>query len=1726
MGQETHNIRPRLCASHQGCAWYLGVVVMFLLVAHPQILAEEVRQIRLRSVVIDTPERAMASPSVTAQSEEAPVSGLYLLQVEGDLPAEVAAVLKGLNTELIRSVPQDAFIAKLRGTRLNALRQLPFVRWVGSYQGDYKLHPKVAALKGGTARVSLVISPRLSREDLLEMRGWQRFFTSVGRTRFGHVWQGTVSTDQLAVIKNSNAVLWIEPAANPRLYDEIASEIVDGAAEGAGARMAQLGFDGRGVVVAVADSGLDNGTKENMHPDLAGRVDYFLAYGTLTSAADEHSHGTHVSGIVAGNGATGETDEEGYLYGIGVAPGAHLIAQRIFDGLGGYEPPDDLAQLARDAVQHGAIVGSNSWGDDTAGAYDANAMLFDAQVRDADSQTPGDQPYILEFSAGNAGESGSQTIGSPAVGKNVIATGASGNRRDGEFYASLPDQIADFSSRGPCEDGRIKPDVVAPGTWIASLQSASASDENAWLPISPNYQFQGGTSQAGPHVAGAAAVFVQYYRETHAGLPTPSPALVKASLINSAVDMDDSEGTDAVPNNDEGWGRVDLTQIIGADRKYEFIEQSAPLATGQVFEHKVIVSDNRNSLKITLVYTDVPGFPGAAKALVNDLDLEVISPSGTVYRGNQFEDGESTPNATSFDAINNVEAVHLAEPLLGEYTVRVIARSVTEDALQATNLFGQDFAMVISGDLPLPGQGVVSLDRMAYSSPSVAQVKLIDFDLAGQAKASVTLSSSAQANTVLLALSALGNRGVFTGSVSLVTGPAAIGQIKVAHGGLVKVSYADASPQRIFETTAQIDLVAPIISGINATNRFGREVITWLTDEPASIKLFFGTQALEQGITNNVLNESHEVRLPPLPPGKTNYFAIEAVDAAGNTTRDDNGGRLYAFVTAPPAKVLLVNHYVHTADDESMEIPVTGYTAALDHSGITYEVWDATQDNLPVLADLAPFRAVIWRFNESFYVNGVNTIGASTASVLTNYLQSGGALFISSMELLSRALPPGFRSDVLQVAGFKADPNGGLGGGCDDCDEDRGVSVAVGDDLEPTTSNMALELVYDRPGEEFAILDLAGIFTIGPNLSDTFTPSTNSTTIFADGDSERTVGIRYPRTGQDGRGRVVFLSFPFESVSPDAPSPDNRDTLMANILHFLIPGVNGGATLAFDRTTYDIPSVATLEVADSDLIGKSNPVVWCYSHTDTNGVSVRIFPTTQPGVYRGRVALSAGSSGEGTLAVRHDDILRVEYFDEQNNERIQLVALIDDVPPIISDVGAAANYQNADVQWSTSELADSFVQYGESKLLGRSQFASDYLTQHHISLVDLKTDQLYYYKIIGRDQAGNVVEDDNHGEFYVFKTLAPEHVPFRHTFEQGVEGWSLEDLMHGDTPIIWELGAPANSLQTNAYSGTNAWGTNLRDSIITDASTDLVSPPFELAGGNSFTLRFQTSYDFSGDGNEQAQLWLLTNNAPAQIVLEDYSGGLAVNWEEEEINLSPYAGQVVQLVWHYFLTDLNGEGASYPGWLVDDISVEVTNVFRGRISVTNNIAAGSFVVSGQVETNGSGLKWVSGRLPIGEYSVTWNPVPYYDSPVSQTNSLTTNDLSFSAAYSFPDLNHNGISDYWEDEHFGSVAADHPAGKDSDGDGMSDYAEFVAGTDPMNPSSRFTLSASLQDVQSGRWSLVWHSVPRHEYRVQVSEDLQNWTTFPWLTATETNTTFLLPLSTIPTVSQAFKVEVRQ
>ena len=1651
------------------------------------------KRILLRNGTIET--GAVKRQAMRAASAQ-PVSGLYLLQLSENLPADWREQLAALNVTILRPVPEDAFVVELKEASLGRVEGMPFVHWLGPYERHHKTHFKLQALANEAnerpLRVSAVLSPHAS---VLETSRAQRrfsFLTRYSKTPAGRILEGEISNKRLQGLIDSRAVLWVEPAPQPRLFDGLAAQIIGGPADASGIAVHDLGFDGEGVTVAVADSGLNLGEGQPMHPDLEGRVNGFFYYGTLLDASDEHSHGTHVAGIVAGNGAAGETDENGFLYGLGIAPKAHIVAQRMFDGIGNYEPPESMAKLTTDAVRAGAEIGSNSWGDDTQGRYDTSAMEFDALVRDADPETPGDQPYILEFSAGNAGP-GRQTVGSPAVAKNVIATGASQNERfDFFIFAEGMDAMADFSSRGPCEDGRIKPDLVAPGTWIASLQSQGSGDENAWLPISPLYQYQGGTSQAGPQVSGAAAVFVQYYREMNNG-QTPSPALVKAALINSAFDMDnEAGGTDFVPNNDEGWGRVDLAELIGAGRSFDFTDQTSLLRTGQVFEKRFVLESGELPLKVTLTYTDVPGFPPAIQALVNDLDLEVISPSGLIYRGNQFLDGESVPNAPSADAINNVEGVSVELPEAGEYLVRVIARKVVEDSRRDTAAIDQDFALVFSGHVPFPGRGVLTLDRRAYTIPGQIGIKLIDFDLAGRSSANVGMASSSQTSALNVVLLASGSAGVFTGAVQTAALPVTNdGRLHFQHGDRIAASYADASIAETVFAEAVGDLISPMITTVSATNRFGRELIQWKTDEPSASIVFYGTNSVFVAVTNSIYRQDHSTIVENLTPGTTYSYYIVAIDRAGNRSTNNNAGANFRFIARSAATVLLVDAYTYTAggpDREDIEIPVISYTEALDRAGVSYEVWDAEVEGSPTVGDLNPFRVVIWRINDSFWEENSALAKLSTAqqTVITEYLAGGGAFLMSSMEVLSRLGNVPFRTNVLQVQGFTVHVDFDE---CPECDEDHGVPTIEGAELDSFTAGIFADLDYTL----YPKIELEPLFpNVGPDVSDVWQPTTNAVPIFFE-PGGRVTGIRWPKTGTDSTGRVVFLGFPLEAVPLNGPAPNNRANLLRNLLSYLAPGVNGLGTLSLDATTYTAPSLVTMEVADSDMIGASSLSVTCRNNDSGAEAMVQLAPTVRPGVFRGFLTLIPTNEpvGPARLRVKDGDLLRTEYQDASSSGLVRVWAEIDMGLPAISNVRVEPEYENALVTWDTDELTDALVQFGESTFLGKTAYKSEMDLSHEMLLTSLLPDRIYYYRVVSRDEAGNTIIDDNQGSLYTFRTLKPLLTPWRDNLEAGGRDWSIQD--GDDTEASWELGRPDNSLDNQAHSPTNAWGTNLKGDALGYMFSNLISPAVELREGNLATLSFWHNYDFTGDSIlEHGRLLLFTNTQTQPIELAVYQDS-SFGWEKEELDLSPYMGRILHLVWQYEMLDFSLEATIHPGWLLDDIELLVTNVVRGRIEVTNNLAEASFSVAGPTPFNGTGRLVVRTNALGGEYVVTFSAVPYYVTPPPQTNALTgVAPLVFRGNYTFADANNNSISDAWEQEQFGEVSAGRTSQTDTDTDGFSDAAEFVSGTNPTDSGSKLELT-TLKMLSSNRVEVTWPSITGKTYRLLGSTDGKTWQT---------------------------------
>ena len=1685
----------------------------------------DAKSIRLRNELIQTDSGTNRAVMATQMHTQATASGLYLIQFSGPLAPARRAELRQAGVELLQYVPDDAFIARLNQVPPSTVGALSFVTWVGPYRKEHKIQPQLArtaisaSQTNETVAINILLSPSATPAEVAAVRTHLASIQHESSLRQGTIVRGELSPGHLDVLAQSSAVLWIERAPKRKLVDEFASKIVGGD-DGHVATPTitqQLGFNGAGVTVCVADTGLDSGNTNTMHLDLRGRVTGFQYYGSnITDGSDGYGHGTHCAGIVAGNAATGETDPDtGAFYGLGVASAANIFVERIFDdNASEANPLPSDETLTRDAVRHGAKIGSNSWGNDVQGEYDTDCAQFDELVRDADAGTAGNQPYILEFSAGNAGP-GTQTIGSPACAKNVIATGASQNipgtlAMTYGLYADGTDTMADFSSRGPCADGRLKPDLVTPGTWIASAASSSAPNEAAiaWAAIDNLYVYMGGTSMAGPHAAGAAAVFVQYYQSTHTNA-VPSPALVKAALINSADELDQSNGGPGpVPNNDEGWGRINLVNLVTtndntAPRYYQYLDQTVLLTNTQTYSQHIFVEGSDQPLKVTMTYTDVPGFPGAVPALVNDLDLEVVGPDGTLYRGNQFGAGESVPNPPSSDKLNNVEGVSILQPVPGDYLVRVRASKVVQDALPNSAAIDQDFALVTSGNLTRPGVGIILLDRPSYTAPSLMQMVVLDTARAASNTVSVMATNFTTHKSVTNVLHTSGNYGAFTGAVATVTGAASAGQIQIANGDQLAAVYSDSSGTKR-SATAIADLASPVISAVTASTDVGVLTITWQTSEPASSLVRYGTNSsnLNLAVTNAALVTSHVVKLTRLVPGKTYYFLVSSADAASNTATNGNSGSYDTFIGLNTPTVLVVDAYdtVAEAANGATVIPDSGYTNVLAAAGVSYGFWKVNLRGYPQLVDLQPFPVVIWRLTDDIVNYGVdanglpdptatnNTLNAQQQFMIQSYLNGGGSFFMASMGILSQLGDVPFARNVLQVAGFvqNPDPPAPNPGG----DEDFGVPSFRGAPAS-VANGMSLTLNYDNyPSFDDGLGDV-----YGPDFSDTFTPSANATPITFESVSGKACGMSYPDHGVDSPGRVVFMGFPFDAVPTNGTAPNNAVVLMRNIVKFLAPGANGVGVVFLDDTVYTTNAVVTLEVGDSDLADTGQTTISCAASSRTNRTVVTLFETTHPGLFRGFLTLVAGSAGTNQLRVQNGDTVTATYFDLSNNSNVTATATVDIIPPAITQVAATTDYANAKVTWLTSKPADSSVQYSESPLPDRSAYLSALVTNHAVTVSGLAANRIYYYQVVSRDQAGNSTADDNQGKLYTFQTLQAPTPPWFDNLERGAPGWSVvADPVFG-SDRNWTLGTPNNGLVSSAYSGTNAWGSDLNGSQnFFLASSYLYSPVIDLSGLSSAMLTFYDVCDFS-QVYEDGVVYVSTNSStpPGSLpIAADLSGSVDL-WDQETVDLTPWAGKTVQIVFYY-----EGVAGVIPmhGWVLDDI--RITGVpAGGTINITKNLGQGTyslFRVSAiglvPVQSGMASAVTIS-NLAAGQYVVQYSDVNYYQTPADQTNTLVAGgSLNFNGNYAFLDVNHNGISDAWEMAYFGVVANNRTQLTDTDHDGMTDYAEFIAGTNPTDAASRFYLTG--ETIQSNRLvQMQWTAATNRLYQVNTSSNLRSW-----------------------------------
>ncbi len=672
-------------------------------------------------------ERAKLRPSAEAGNNPFPA----YIELAGPVHPEWLEKLQRSGLTLIRFQPHTAYLASGTAQAFNRAEALDFVVQIVPLTRELK--PAPVLRENGDDPVWIVISEagdvpevvdKIQSIDGLVLQGEPDRAAGLARV------PAILSSGMLDDILNIPFVLAVEKRRPVVPEDEIAGLILAGSYDvqkkPTGDYLGWLedrGVSGRGVTIGIVDDGVDEA-----HPAFTGRI--------VSRDQGRAWHGTFVAGHAAGR-YLDETDENGFIYGLGMAPSADIVTQDNNDAAS-----FSCRETVTTAGPSGAFgtIQNNSWGMGTQDPMDYGSLeaAYDGLVRNA---TPGEfvaRPLTVCFSAGNSGSDG---LTRPKAAKNVLVTGNSENYRP-EIGGSESDNIdhmftgAHGSSHGNCGDGRIRPHVVAPGEWTASANFDSQPGQAEY--ISDKLTWGGGTSGASPKTAGACALLTQWWRGNNANA-TPSPALLRAMIVNGAEDMGFGG---PIPNNRQGWGRVNLANVLSEDVHHTYVDQTSILRhRGESRSWRLRVTDTDMPVRVTLTWTDPPGplnsGTASVPAVVNKLALRVEC-GGRTYRGNNFVNGSSVAGPLSDPAregLDNLQNVFIPSgQASSSFTVTVQALNVTTNCL--TNAPAdpqQDFALVItnghidSGSMPTDLFMLVD-DTSPGASSSVGDVVVDDDD--------------------------------------------------------------------------------------------------------------------------------------------------------------------------------------------------------------------------------------------------------------------------------------------------------------------------------------------------------------------------------------------------------------------------------------------------------------------------------------------------------------------------------------------------------------------------------------------------------------------------------------------------------------------------------------------------------------------------------------------------------------------------------------------------------------------------------------------------------------------------------------------------------------------------------------------------------------------------------------------------------------------------------------
>ncbi len=597
-------------------------------------------RLHLKSGVVD-PRVAGRTPDTLSFARAAGGGRHHIVQFERELAPDEVAALATDSIRVLGYIPNYAYwVAVDDVARLASVTAGGGVRAVWKPGADAKTDryattpPASGRALDGTVPIyvrAFADVPARELDAALSARGFP-----AAQHRFGDVYELRVLPVEVSGLAELDEIEWVEAAPPPNIpYNATAAQRI----HASDLWISPYSLSGDGVVVGVWDEGIIYG-----HGDFGSRLNIGETGGTVSW------HGTHVGGTIAGSGA-------GNAQARGGARGATLWSWNWTNDSAEMRAAVGARGVRISNHSYGIIAGwfwdGGSWvnyGTGNFGNYDATAAEWDDVVRDtglivmkAAGNDRGDDPD----GAGPLRDGPYDTISTYGNAKNIITVCAT---TDGDGMTS-------FSSWGPTNDGRVKPDICANGDGLLSTVPGGG------------YGTASGTSMATPSASGATALLLEQFADL--SLARPKPETVKALLIQGASDLGRTG-----PDYEYGWGLLNVKTTADLIRNGHFRTSSLSASTDKR-TYSIDVAASTPSLRVTLAWTDPPASPSAAITLVNDLDLVLTSPTGVVYRPWVLDGASPATNAArGINHRDNVEQAVVSSPAAGRWTVTVSATTL------------------------------------------------------------------------------------------------------------------------------------------------------------------------------------------------------------------------------------------------------------------------------------------------------------------------------------------------------------------------------------------------------------------------------------------------------------------------------------------------------------------------------------------------------------------------------------------------------------------------------------------------------------------------------------------------------------------------------------------------------------------------------------------------------------------------------------------------------------------------------------------------------------------------------------------------------------------------------------------------------------------------------------------------------------------------------------------